>query len=285
MRFIKYHGLGNDFILLCGGMEGAASPSAAQVVALCDRRRGVGADGVMLARPSERAALRMELVNADGSVPEMCGNGLRCLVKYAVEELGLSGNPLEVETLAGVLRCEHRPGDGSADGVGSVRVAMGRPRFERSAVPMTGEGSSVDVRVALEAASFVATGVNMGNPHMVIFGQGGRPEAERWGPALAAHPMWPEGANVEFAAVRAPDEIDVTVWERGCGLTEACGTGATATAAAAVRAGLSRPEVPIAVHLPGGTLQITVAADLSQAWMAGPAVEVYRGAVTLRALR
>ncbi len=277
MRFIKYHGLGNDFILLRGGMAGLPSPSGEEVVALCDRRRGIGADGVMLARPSERAALGMELINSDGTVPEMCGNGLRCLVKYAVEELGLADNPLTVETLAGVLRCDHAGAEGGI--VESVRVAMGRPGFERPEVPMTGGGSSVGVEVPLGAERFRATGVNIGNPHMVIFDRGGREAAETWGPQLTSHPMWPEGTNVEFAQVRTPRDIDVTVWERGCGLTEACGTGATATAAAAVQQGLCPPEVPIAVNLPGGTLLITVAADLSQAWMEGPAVEVYRGAV------
>ena len=276
MRFIKYHGLGNDFILLRGGVIGEPSPSRDEVVALCDRRFGIGADGVMLARPSERAALRMELVNSDGSVPEMCGNGIRCLVKYAVEELGLRADPLPVETLAGVLECHHGAGPG-APTVHSVRVAMGTPRFERSEVPVAGTGDALRVEVAVEDRTFVATGVCTGNPHMVIFGDAGRELAGRYGPALSKHALWPRGANVEFTEVRGPTELRVTVYERGCGLTLACGTGATAAACAAVRLGRCQAGVPIAVDLPGGRLLITVAADLSQAWMEGPATEVFRG--------
>jgi diaminopimelate epimerase len=276
-HFIKYHGLGNDFAIFAGGMGGAPPLTAAEARALCRRGAGVGADGVALARPSARAAVAMELTNSDGSLPEMCGNGLRCFVKYAVEELGLSDNPLLVETPGGLKPCWWTAGgDGK---VTRVKVDMGAPTFARAAVPMTGTGDALEVDVPCGDRTFVATGVNTGNPHMVIFGDASLGTAKRWGPALTAHPMWPEGANVEFAALRADGAIDLTVFERGCGLTQACGTGATATAAAAIRLGRRAFDQPILVHLPGGELEITVAADFRTAWMEGPAVEVYRASI------
>ncbi len=277
MRFSKYHGLGNDFVILDGGLEGVATPSRADVVALCRRGHGIGADGVMLARPPSDPALadlRMELVNSDGSIPEMCGNGLRCFVKYAVDALGHSANPLRVETNGGVLACVWTA---DAAGVRTVRVDMGRPRFERASVPVQGEGQADEVQVPCEDRVFVATGVNTGNPHMVIFGDATLDTALRWGPLLTTHPMWPQGANVEFADVTGPDHLTVTVWERGCGLTQACGTGATATAAAAVRRGLMPFDAPIRVSLPGGDLAITIAEGFRTAFMEGPATLVYRG--------
>ncbi len=251
------------------------TPDREWVRQLCARGTGIGADGVMLARRSDRAALAMELMNSDGSVPEMCGNGLRCLVKYAVEELGLADNPLSVETGAGVLSCRWQRDE--AGHVAHVEVAMGTPTFERSAVPMTGSGESVAIEIPVGDRALTATGVGTGNPHMVIFGDSSVETARALGPALTTHPMWPEGTNVEFTSIESATHLRVTVWERGCGLTRACGTGATAAAAAAVRLGHCPSDTPIRVSLPGGDLSIRIAADLSQAWMQGPATEVYRG--------
>lgn len=273
--FIKYHGLGNDFVLLDGGLSGRSEPTTAQVIAICDRRTGVGADGVMWARPSAVADLKMILINSDGTVPEMCGNGLRCLVKHAVDDLDFTANPLRVETGAGVLACHWRRD--SQDRVDRVEVAMGAPTFTRERIPMTGQGEALDVSVEVPGRSLHATGVGTGNPHMVIFGDASIASATTWGPALTDHPMWPQGTNVEFTEVLSPTHLKVTVWERGCGLTQACGTGATAAAAAAVKLGHSPSATPISVSLPGGDLTIRVAADFHEAWMDGPAVEVYRG--------
>ncbi|MCB9729650.1 MAG: diaminopimelate epimerase [Deltaproteobacteria bacterium] len=277
MKFIKYHGLGNDFLVFARGLDGARSLTPEEVVAVCDRRFGVGADGVILARPSEVAALRMELVNSDGTTPEMCGNGIRCLVAYAVDELGFAENPLEVETLAGVLACAWRRGE---DGrMASVRVSMGRPVFERALIPVAGEGDALALEVSTPERTFVGTGVGTGNPHYVLFGDARRETASHYGPLLERHPTFPRGTNVEFAEVLAPDHIRLTVWERGCGLTMACGTGATATVAAAVRHGLVRADAPVRVSLPGGDLAITVSAALDAAIMEGPAREVFRGRI------
>ncbi len=272
MRFIKYHGLGNDFIIL---RDGHGPPSAVGARALCARGEGVGADGVMRVSPSSVAAVRMDLVNSDGSTPEMCGNGIRALVKYAVEELGLDpAGPIPVETGAGIRRCFATTD--STGHVTHVRVDMGAPSFERASVPVRGDGLALDVEVRALGERFTATGVHTGNPHMVIFGDASVDSAKRYGPILTHDPQWPAGANVEFAAVRTPTRIDVAVWERGCGLTRACGTGATAVAAAAVQAGLSPAGEPITVALPGGVLTITVEEGFHTAWMEGPVTEVYR---------
>ena len=276
--FIKYHGLGNDFVILAPGpaAEALLAPDAAR--ALCRRGFGIGADGVMTAGEAPGADLAMRLVNSDGSTPEMCGNGIRCFVKYAVDVLGRRENPLRVATPGGVKACSwRRGGDGT---VATVRVDMGAPSFDRARVPMRGDGEAIDVAVACDDRVFVATGVNTGNPHMVIFGSAERDLARAWGPRLTDHPLWPDGANVEFAVALGRDHLRVSVWERGCGLTEACGTGATATAAAAVRHGLCDFGAPIIVSLPGGDLVITVEPDFRTAWMEGPAVEVYRGVLT-----
>ncbi|MBD89241.1 MAG: diaminopimelate epimerase [Deltaproteobacteria bacterium] len=260
MQFIKYHGLGNDFVLLQRTIDDlpAISPEFAREI--CARGQGVGADGVMRARPSERADVEMELLNADGTTPEMCGNGIRCLVKYLVEELSYAQNPLRIWTGAGLRSCTYETDE---DGrVHSVRVEMGPAVVEERTV----EGIS-------------GYAVDLGNPHFVIFEQGelSHERAATVGAALTVHPAFPDGANIEFVSRTDDGSFDVIVYERGCGLTQACGTGATAVVAAAIACERGAAHEPIAVRLPGGTLTIEVAPDLSQTWMTGPATEVYRG--------
>lgn len=279
--FIKYHGLGNDFIIIDTHAEPVAPLTPERARALCRRGFGVGADGVMTAdppAPGVDAHLTMRLINSDGSIPEMCGNGIRCFVKYAVDVLGRTENPLRVSTPGGVKACRWSRGEDG--GVAFVEVDMGAPSFDRARVPMQGEGEAIDVEVPTDARVFVATGVNTGNPHMVIFGSSDRDLARTFGPELTAHPLWSEGANVEFTEAVAPDHLRVAVWERGCGLTEACGTGATAAAAAAVRHGLAAAETPITVSLPGGDLVITIGEGFASSRMAGPVAEVYRGVLS-----
>ncbi len=279
MEFIKYHGLGNDFLLFEGGLEGARSLTVDEVVSVCDRRFGVGADGVAFVRPSAVARVRMELINSDGSTPEMCGNGIRCLVAYAVDHLGIVDNPLSVETLAGVLDCAWTAGaDGTVD---RVRVAMGRPTFQRSEIPVAGDGDAIALTVSAGGREFAGTGVGTGNPHFVIFGDASHETAAAYGPLLERHPVFLRGANIEFAEVLDREHVQLTVWERGCGLTLACGTGATATVAAAVRHALVDADRPVRVSLPGGDLRITVSAALDAAFMEGPAREVFRGQIDL----
>lgn len=286
MRFIKYHGLGNDFAIFEGGFVGAGEGpppfSAEEAQRLCERGKGIGADGVMYARQSARAPVFMELTNSDGSIPQMCGNGLRCFVKYAVEELGLDDQPLRVDTNGGVKPCYWTRGpDGK---VHSVRVDMGAPSFDPEVIPVLAPEGADPLELAIPASdrTFTAVAVNTGNPHMVIF-SGGEPTRDlalRYGPELTVHPMYPQRTNVEFVAQLDSRHLEVTVWERGCGLTMACGTGATASAVAAARLGKAPLGEPIRVTLPGGDLSIVVEPDYRTAWMEGPAVEVYRGTLS-----
>jgi diaminopimelate epimerase len=260
MHFIKYQGLGNDFVLLVGTSPQTPPIDPTLAARICARGHGVGADGVMRLRSHDQAHMAMELLNADGSTPEMCGNGIRCLVKYAVEELGTTENPLNIATIAGLRRCTYaRDGGGR---VNSVRVEMGPAEVERRTVDGH-EGWFVDV----------------GNPHFVLFGDQAvsLDEARALGKALSSHEAFPEGCNIEFVHSAGPDHLEVTVYERGCGLTKACGTGATAVVAAAIHSRLAKANTDIKVSLPGGDLKIRASQDTQETWMEGPAQEVYRG--------
>ncbi len=294
MRFFKYEGLGNDFVVV-DLREGPITPSPIDpeiAARLCDRHRGVGADGVLGVLPpaSPGADARMIVINADGSEAEMCGNGIRCVAK-ALHDGALPGGAIQKATLAidtgaGRLDCRVLAG---ADGLcESVAVDMGRPRMERAELPMQGPaGGVLDEAIELagprEARRFSITGVSMGNPHAVIFvgdGEDPRGLAEQFGPALERHPSFPRRTNAEFARVRG-GRIELVVWERGCGITLACGTGACATAVAATLTGRAPRGREITVELPGGPLGITVAQDLSSVTMRGPARLVFSGELDL----
>lgn len=249
MQFEKWQGLGNDFIVT----ETPVTPQQARM--LCDRRRGVGADGVLVV---ERAPPRMTVLNADGSRPEMCGNGLRCIAGWLAERG--TADTLSVLTDAGPRACEiERVGEGRYD----VRADMGRAR-------VTGE-----LRFGDPARRFVL--VDVGNPHAVCFEALDEGEAERLGPALETHVRG--GVNVELVTARATGGFDVRVFERGVGWTDACGTGACAVVVAAVREGLASFDDRVAVHLPGGPLAIEVTEQA--VWMRGPAGRVFIGEVAL----
>jgi diaminopimelate epimerase len=273
-RFFKYHGLGNDFVVLDRrGGGGPIEPSRAR--SLCDRRRGIGADGVLTILASGCAPARMHVTNADGSYAQMCGNGLRCVAKYLADEAGIAGDELPIETGNGVLACRlHRGPDAR---VAEVTIDMGRPELDAERIPMRAKGRFVARPIEVEGGRVTATAVSMGNPHLVVFS----PEigmARTLGPELEQNPLFPERTNVELAR-REGEGLEVLVWERGCGITEACGTGACAAMVAAVLeerlpAGEERP-----VRLPGGTLHIRVAPDLSRVFMRGPAERVFEGEV------
>lgn len=249
MQFEKWQGLGNDFIVT----EAPVTPQQARE--LCDRRRGVGADGVLVV---ERDGPRMTVLNADGSRPEMCGNGLRCVAGWLAER-GRVGE-LTVQTDAGPRVCTiERAGDGRYD----VRADMGRAQ-------VTGEMSYGD-----PARRFLL--VDVGNPHAVCFERLELGEAERVGPSLESHVQG--GINVELVTARPSGGFDVRVFERGVGWTDACGTGACAVVVAAVREGLAAPDDLVPVHLPGGPLVIQVTRDA--VFMRGPAGRVFVGEVDL----
>jgi diaminopimelate epimerase len=258
--FEKYEGLGNDFIVLEAAADGDASRDWARV--LCDRRRGIGADGVLLMLPSsvEGAAGRMRVINADGSIAEMCGNGLRCAALHLALGRGLERGALLVETDAGAMRCElERTGESAvvvAD-MGVVRVL-----------------GDVDVDVSGERVSL--TRVDAGNPHAVAFRAVTREQLERLGPTLAVASVFERGTNVEFARVDG-EVLDVLVWERGAGPTLACGTGACAAVAAARAKGVLTSRGPVRVRLPGGELEVRFDGATGRTSIRGPARRVFQG--------
>lgn len=255
LRFEKWEGLGNDFVVI----EGQAM-DAAMARRLCDRRFGIGADGVLVVTPSPP---RMEVWNADGSRPEMCGNGLRCVAAWLIAR-GASADGLRVATDAGERRC-----DGVVVGPDSFEIAvdMGHAR-------LTGP-----LAVTVQGREHRFAGVDMGNPHAVTFEPYTEEEIDVIGPAVAVAP--PGGVNVELCQIVDPRRIDVVVWERGVGRTLACGTGACAAAAAACEAGLAPYGEAIEVALPGGALSIRVAAGTRAVTMRGPARRVFTGEVVI----
>ncbi len=260
LRFAKYHGLGNDFVVVDGPLM-----DAARARRICDRHRGVGADGVVTVLPprSPGAVATMHIYNPDGSVPEMCGNAIRCLAVHLAATRGAPDAQL-IDTGAGPKRCAiHRGPGGRIEG---VAVEMGPARVEgEQDFDVTGE-------------RLHATRVNMGNPHAVLFDLPTRERAGAVGPRIEQAVAG--GVNVGFARPGARG-IDLVVWERGAGLTDACGTGACAAAVAAVRAGAAKAGEAIEVRLPGGALQITVAPDLVGVTMRGPAEHVFDGETEL----
>ena len=265
--FSKVEGLGNDFVVvdLRPGAPAANAAEALQtpsvVRGVCDRHFGVGADGVLAILPGVQGDARMRVLNADGSEAEMCGNGIRCVAKVLFEDdPTLRKGVIRIDTGAGVLDCAVNAQNAE---VATVAVQMGRPRLLRSEIPMGGEGPEpvVRSRMSISDYDFEFTAVSMGNPHVVIFVDDHtldlRHLATTYGPRIENAPLFPKRTNVEFARVRG-EEIDLVVWERGCGITLACGTGACATVVAAYLEGRLPGNQEIPVHLLGGTLYITV---------------------------
>jgi len=290
MRFAKYHGLGNDFLVVDLRNVPAADAAAVQdppkVIALCDRQFGVGGDGVLAVLPSATADARMRVLNSDGSEAEMCGNGIRCVAKELYERGGLRKPEITIDTGAGVLRCAIEAHGAIAR---SVTVAMGTPRLLRGELPMTGPAGErcIEQPLTIDGVSRAITCVSMGNPHAVTF-VGSRDEALQLartvGPQVERHAWFPKRTNAEFAHMKSRREIDLVVWERGCGITLACGTGACATVVAAILTGRADEATPVRVNLPGGSLEITVEAGLTGVAMKGPALHVFDGELDLARL-
>lgn len=267
------HGLGNDFIVV----EGHALPLDPGALARnwCDRHFGIGADGLVFVLPSDRADVQMRIFNADGSEAEQCGNAVRCVGKYAFERGLVRRRDLVVETLAGVQRIV-LGGNGSR--VEEVTVDMGEPILEPGRIPVAlAEGGTPSGRVEAAGREWAFTAVSMGNPHAVIFVDDVEGTDVRGvGSEVETNRLFPNRVNVEFVETLDPGEIRVRVWERGCGETLACGTGACAAVVAGALEGRSGRKVR--VHLPGGTLKIEWAED-GRVYMTGPAVEVFRGEI------
>jgi len=280
LQFSKYQGLGNDFLLLDGrdleDGDRSFGLDAEAVRRLCDRRFGVGGDGVILALPPRQGGeLRMRIFNADGSEPEMCGNGIRCLARFLADSDGDEpGRIWQVETLAGRIVPELR-----ADG--TIRVDMGPPLLEPAAVPTTlplGPAGLPQGELEVEGHTFTVAAAGMGNPHVVIPVEDVEAvELERFGAALERHPAFPARTNVHFVQVLSPEHLVMRVWERGAGPTLACGTGACATLVACHRLGLCQCRARL--DLPGGPLWIEWAGDGASVFMSGPAEAVFDGVV------
>lgn len=268
------HGLGNDFVVVDGRRYTADWSRLA--VAMCDRHFGVGADGLLVVLDAAGADARMRIFNPDGSEAEMCGNGIRCFAKYLHDRGLVQGRDVHIATGAGIL-----PIGLEVDAAGSVvgvTVGMGRPRLEPREIPVLVEGErAIDVPVRLaDGTELRFTAVSMGNPHAVVLLDEpvDRFPLERVGPQVEHHPLFPRRVNVEVANVINREHIVVRVWERGAGLTLACGTGACATVVAARLHGLV--DDVVAVRLPGGTLRIAWD-GAGEVRMTGPAVEVFCG--------
>jgi diaminopimelate epimerase len=300
LPFVKVEGLGNDFLVVDLRVGKTAHALADEVTrpatvrALCDRNFGVGGDGVLAILPGERGDARMRVLNADGSEAEMCGNGIRCVAKVLFDrDPELRKEVLRIDTGAGLLACKVDVENGSAK---TVTVDMGAPELAPKLVPVASDAPRL-VRAPLPALDrvFAFTAVSMGNPHAVIFIDDAttklRDLAATYGPAIEKDARFPRRTNVEFARVRktnpATPEIDLVVWERGCGITLACGTGACATVVAACLEGRVPADREISVHLPGGTLFITAKSaasgddgpTLASVAMRGPAQIVFEAAI------
>lgn len=257
--FTKMHGLGNDFVVFDTRAQSLPPISPALARAVADRRTGIGCDQVIVLEPSDAADLRMRIFNADGSEVGACGNATRAVAI-------LHGEPARIETLAGILAVQPSHGGAAVD--------MGEPRFEWEAIPLAYAMDTAALPVGWdELAQPVA--VNVGNPHAVFFvADCDNVDLARLGPLIENDPLFPERVNVNVATVESPSAIRLRVWERGAGLTRACGTGACATAVAAMRRGLAEREVT--VQLPGGALLIAWGED-GRITMTGPATESFRG--------
>jgi len=273
LRFTKMHGIGNDYVYVNLFEEDASDP-ASLAVAISDRHFGVGADGLILIGPSEEADVRMTVFNADGSEAEMCGNGARCVAKYARDRGLARGDIVRVETRAGVKTINVFQRDGR---VVAAKVDMGEPGLLRREIPMTGaaERRCIGESLTVDGEEIEIACVSMGNPHCVIFVPDVEAvELERVGPAIENHEAFPRRTNVHFVQVLSSQEARMRTWERGSGVTLACGTGASAVCVAGALTG--RTGRRLLVHLPGGDLDLEYA-DYGRVFMTGPAVEVFTG--------
>ncbi|MSQ25902.1 MAG: diaminopimelate epimerase [Dehalococcoidia bacterium] len=276
MDFVKMHGTGNDFVLLDARTLQQDWPALA--IKMCHRHFGVGADGILLIAPSKRADYLMRMFNPDGSESEMCGNGIRCFAKYVMDGglLPAKRTQMTVETLAGIQQVAATLGE---DGlVQRVRVGMGAPRFTPKDIPVAANGAAriVDHPLHVEGGPFHVTCLSMGNPHAVAFLDQPVDQVplEAVGPRVEHHAFFPRRVNFSIVNVLGRSHLKMRVWERGAGLTLACGSGACAVAVAAQIKGLAGPSVDI--DLPGGTLRVDWD-GAGQVWLEGPAELVFRG--------
>jgi diaminopimelate epimerase len=275
LEFTKMHGAGNDFVVL-DGIRDTLPPLEPLAARLCDRHFGIGADQLLVVRPSRSADFRMQIFNADGSQVEMCANGIRAFFLYVREHGHSQADEIRVETLGGIVTPR-------AAGPGRVTVDMGRPVFEPEKIPTTlggGRGPLLEVPLDVAGERVNVSCVSMGNPHAVIFVEDPeRAPVETLGPRIERHPAFPNRVNVEFASPVSRRRIRQRTWERGAGETLACGSGACAVAVVSMLRGLV--ERSVAIELRGGTLQIDWPDEDGPVSMTGPATEVFNGRIRI----
>lgn len=274
IRFVKMHGIGNDFVVLNSLEETSTETDlAALAIRLCDRRTGVGADGLVLALPSRRADFRMRIFNSDGSEAGMCGNGIRCLAKYVFDHNLTQQTKLTFETASGLLPTKLYRKSGI---VRTVQVEMGFPKLAREDIPMLGASSTcIGEQLKVGGTTYSITAVHLGNPHVIVIVEDvARVNVETVGPLIENHKLFPKKTNVHFVQPLGPSEFRMRSWERGAGLTLACGTGASASLVACSLAKKTKREAT--AHLPGGDLEITWLGN-NLVTMTGPAEQVFEG--------
>lgn len=277
MDFVKMHGLGNDFVIAEASSWAEAETLQPHAQAICDRNFGIGGDGLIVIGKDPEMDLFMRIFNSDGSEPEMCGNGIRCVGRYAYEHGWVKKNSMAVRTLAGPIYPTVNLQDGQ---VVSITVDMGEPILSRELIPMTGSGDTIGIKTGTSFGEVELTAVSMGNPHCIIFiPTVATVPVECWGSEMETHPLFPAKTNVEFVEVVSRNDMVMRVWERGAGITLACGTGACATVVAAVLNGYT--DRAAVVHLLGGDLFIEWKAEDNHVYMTGPATEVFSGQIPL----
>lgn len=280
MKFTKMHGASNDYVYINGFEERLEGVDLVQLaIRLSDRHTGIGGDGIIIVWPSTVGDVRMQMFNADGSEAEMCGNGVRCVAKFAYDHNIARKPVIHVETLGGIKPIEVFPGpDGTIE---RARVNMGEPVFEAARIPVAVDTpEAFPIQVESQGKIWQFHCVSMGNPHAVTFVEDPEElDLPRIAPALQTNPIFPRKANIEFVRVLDRQNVQMRVWERGSGETLACGTGATAVGAALIRLGLVDERVNI--HLRGGVLTIEWPGQQGNVYKTGPAVEVFHGEVAL----
>jgi diaminopimelate epimerase len=274
MKFTKMHGIGNDYVYVNTFEQPVPADPSRLAIAISDRHFGVGSDGLILIGPSQRADARMRMFNADGSESEMCGNGIRCVAKY-IHDHGIARKPrVTVETGRGVLTLELEVEDGKAR---RVRVNMGAPILQGSDIPTKLPGDPpVNAPLSADGFDLKVTAVSMGNPHAVVYVEDVAAfPVETIGPVLERHTSFPRRVNAHFVQVIGRGEVRMRTWERGSGITLACGTGACAVCVAGALAG--NTDRKLLAHLPGGDLELEWRSEDSPVFMTGPATEVFSG--------
>ena len=276
IKFTKYHGIGNDFIIIdCRNTDiEYLFTNKNLIIKLCNRNYGIGADGIILAlKPNDIGDIKMKIINSDGTEPEMCGNGIRCLIKYLYDNDSDKNHQIyNVETKAGILPAQISDNN-------EISIEMGKPCFIPNSIPTTLKKSHIGIpqgTININQHNINVSAVSMGNPHMVIIVEKlDSIPFESWGKILENHSTFPNKANVHFVEIIDKGNIRVKVWERSCGPTLACGTGACASLAVAFKLGYTNTQAN--VILPGGKLNISWPKEDSSIIMQGEAKYVYKG--------